>query len=188
MRSDCVELVDWENLPGMFSQSLASGTFSNADAVKNMKTSWSTFYSPDVKSHLHPTYYNYIQFKHTSFYLVPSSFSSSSKLCSGWCSRFLPRRFQIWILVVFPALAWVFSWVWTCQFGTDVWAYGAYLLHGIEKFCSIFVEEIAFLGWQIVSILNFSRRISLRWSHGGQPALEWIGLDDFGMLNEGVFS
>lgn len=159
---------------------------SNADAVKNMKTSWPTFYSPDVKIHLHPTCYNYIQFKHTSFYLVLCSFSSSSKLCSGWCSRFLQRRFQVWILVVFPALAWVFSWVQTCQFGTDVcvWcippAWDRKILFDFcrDRFC-----------WLTNSFhfKCFKKNIT-EVKSWGQPALEWIILDVFGMLNEGVFS
>lgn len=100
---------------------VAPVAFYNADAVMNMKTSWPTFHSPDVEIHLHPTCYNYILRKHCSFFFLFFCvfflfffWSISCKECSGWCSHFLPRRFKVWISVGFPALAWVFSWVWTC--------------------------------------------------------------------------
>lgn len=44
--------------------------FDNADTVMNIKTSWPIFHIPDVKIHLHPTCFNYIQRKHDSFFCL----------------------------------------------------------------------------------------------------------------------
>lgn len=111
-----------------WSQLLHPAAFNNPDAALDIKTTRSTVQSPDVKIHLHPTCYDSIQHKHTSFCCLSSS---SSVMVGAVASSGEDQGSN---------LGWVFS---TClaflsgldlPLGMGVWAYGICSLHRINKF------------------------------------------------------